>query len=1039
MMTSKLALLAAGVVVAVSLSQPAYAADDAKTVGRVRVTTLHGLDEAIAASVNRALEARYAPAAGKRFADKRVISVRPRPYDKTRFDATIYDYTVEKAFDLVLDTKGKELSRTALSKQPARLLEELADAEAIVREHESFAPALAVGTITVYEPMPPVTIDADGRRLVNVGVISQAPAGASIEKNEIVSVHIPTGLVVRYPSGAPETSRAALLACGPPGSGCGYATGPCSYYQVVWPAADPVWKLKIRHPSCTNSVQADGTGLEITDVYYKGRLILKRAEVPVLNVVYTGNTCGPYRDWLDSEDCFQAAGTDVPSAGSGVRVASAPPSTLCESGTPGSDAGNFKGVAIFDEGDALWIMTETNAGWYRYVMEWRLHLDGTIEPIIGFGATSNSCTCNAHFHHAYWRMEWGIDAVSDGTTDDPATGITTLERRRNGTPDDYDPIATEGTFLRPASGGDQDYWRIKNPVTGNGYVIQPGPLDGNANGDAYAKWDFAALAQNAGQINDPNGDTSINVAPWVNAEALGATKRLVTWYHATYSHDDPNGGGEPCELAGPKLVPLVPCAGSLSLDRNAYTCSSSVAVILNDSDLAGTGTANVSLSSGTEVVPEPLSLTETPAGSGRFQGAISTLLGSPVGGDGKISVANDDTINVHYVDASSCGAPNVPVNKSATIDCSSPAITNVYALPGNGRATLGWNTSEAASGILHYGTSLPTSSTANTTGASLAHAVTLTGLADCTTYYYWIESTDASGNVTTSNGGGGYFAFTTTQAHQASFTSVGAPIPIPDNNATGATSIIAVADPSIIEDVNVTVNVTHTYDGDLTLSLITPANTPVTLSARRGGGGDNFTSTVFDDEATNSITAGSAPFTGSFKPEGLLSAADGVSSAGNWKFKIVDSAAVDVGTINNWTLNFVYPSLACPPAAVPPPVPDGSFGTGMRVSSVTGFASSLHLSWDAATCVAKNNHLLYGALQNLSSYAPDGAVCGLGPIGSYDWAGVPAGDLWFLVVADDAVSREGTWGTDGTGAHRSGTTASGFCGFTTRSNAGTCP
>ena len=1032
-------MVVAGFLFAVWFPEVIAATDDSKTVGRVRVTTLHGTTEMSAVSVNAALEARYAPAAGKRFADKRVISVRPRAYDPTRFDATIYDYTVEKAFDLVLDAKGKELSRTALAEQPARLLDELADAEAVVRANEAFAPAFTAGAITLYEAMPPVTVDGEGRRLVNVGVISQAPAGASIEKNEIVSVHIPTGLVMRYPSGAPETSRAALLACGPPSSGCGYASGPCSYYQIVWPTTDPVWKLNVRHPSCTSSVQGDGTGLELTDVYYRGRLILKRAEVPVLNVLYSGNTCGPWRDWLFSEDCFQALGTDVPAAGSGVRIASAPPSTLCESGIPGSDAGNFKGVAIFDQGDALWIMTETNAGWYRYVMEWRLHLDGTIEPIFGFGATSNSCTCNLHFHHAYWRMEWAIDAVSDGTTDDPATGITTLERRRAGTQDDYDPIATEGTFVRPVLDGDKDYWRIKNPVTGNGYVVQPGLLDGNANGDTYGKWDFAALALNAGQIDDLNVNTSINVAPWVSGEALGATKRLVTWYHATFTHDDPNGTGEACELAGPKFVPLAPCAGSISLDRNAYSCSSPVSVILNDVDLAGTGAAGVTVSSGTEPVPESLSLTESPAGSGRFQGTIGTLAGTPIGGDGSISVTDGDTITVRYVDASSCGAPNVPVNKTAAIDCSLPAIANVHAVPGNSQATIGWDTNEAASGIVHYGTSVPTSSSATTTGASVVHAVTLTGLSECTTYYYWVESVDAAGNVAANNAGGGYFAFTTAQSHQASFSSTGPPIPIPDNNATGATSTIAVVDPSIVQDVNVTVNVTHTYDADLTLSLITPANTPITLAARRGGSANNFTNTVFDDEAANPISGGTPPFTGSFKPEGLLSAADGVSGAGTWKFKVVDSALVDVGTIDNWTLNLVYPSIACGPAGSPPPIPDGSFGAGMTVSPVTGAVAGLHLTWDVATCAAKNNHLIYGALQNLSTYALDGAVCGLGPLGSYDWAGVPAGDLWFLVVGDDAAAQEGSWGTDGNGAPRNGASASGLCGFTTRSNSGLCP
>ena len=939
----------------------------------------------------------------------------------------------------MLDAKAKELSRKPLTDQPARVMDELADAETIVRENEAFAQAFANDALTLYEPMPAVSVDPDGRRLVNVGVMSPSRAGASIDKNEIVSVDIASGNIVRYPSGAPETSRAALLSCGPAASGCAAVAGTCSYYQIVWPAADPVWKLNIRHPSCTSSVQADGTGLELTDVYYKGRLILKRAEVPVLNVLYANNTCGPYRDWLYSEDCFQADGTDVPAAGSGVRVASAQPSTLCESGTPGTDAGNFKGVAIFDQGDALWLMTETNAGWYRYVMEWRLHLDGTIEPIFGFGATSNSCTCNLHYHHAYWRLEWGIDAASNGTTDDPATGICTLERRRAGSGDEYDPIATEGTFVRPAVGGDQDLFRIKNPLTGGGYIVQPGPWDGTASGDAYGKWDLAALALNASEINDPNTDTSVNVAPWVNGEALGAGKRLVTWYHATFTHDDPNGTGEPCELEGPKLVPVVPCAGSVSLDRTVYACGAPVNVTLTDTDLAGTGSATVSVSSATEAVPESLALTENPVGSGRFQGTILTTLDPATSGDGKISVADGNTIDVHYVDASFCGAPNVPVDKTAAADCTTPAIANVHAAPGTTQATISWDTSEAASGTVHYGTALPTAFTVATTGASTIHAATLTGLSDCTTYYFWVESADAAGNVAASNGGGGMFAFTTAQGHQLSVASADTPVAIPDNNSTGATSTVSVADGTIVQDANVTANITHSYDGDLTLYLITPGNTSITLAARRGGSGDNFRNTVFDDEASSAITSGAPPFTGSFRPEGSLSAADGVSGAGSWKLKVVDSAFADTGTIDGWTLNLVYPDLTCAATGAPPPVPDGSLGAAMTASRITGAASGLHLTWDAAACPAKNAHLVFGSLQNVATYALDGAVCGLGPLGSYDWLGVPAGDLWFLVVADDAASTEGTWGLDGAGADRGGSTASGFCGFTTRNNAGTCP
>src|SRR6185436_2411676 len=109
-----LALAVAGLLTTVMHQHVQAAVGDAKTVGRVRVTTLHASPSE---AVRSAVTARLAPAAGKRFADQRVSSVRPRPDDPQRFDVTIYDYAAEKAFDLVVDAKGKELSRKALTEQ----------------------------------------------------------------------------------------------------------------------------------------------------------------------------------------------------------------------------------------------------------------------------------------------------------------------------------------------------------------------------------------------------------------------------------------------------------------------------------------------------------------------------------------------------------------------------------------------------------------------------------------------------------------------------------------------------------------------------------------------------------------------------------------------------------------------------------------------------------------------------------------------------------------------------------------------------------
>lgn len=127
-------------------------------------------------------------------------------------------------------------------------------------------------------------------------------------------------------------------------------------------------------------------------------------------------------------------------------------------------------------------------------------------------------------------------------------------------------------------------------------------------------------------------------------------------------------------------------------------------------------------------------------------------------------------------------------------------------------------------------------------------------------------------------------------------------LPIPDNN-TPVTSTIAVSGTlGSVTDVNVRVNITHPYDADLDVYLIGPDGTRVELFTDVGGSGDNFADTVLDDEAAVAITAGSAPFTGSYRPEGSLAALDGRSANGTWPLELTDDAAGDVGTLNNWEL-----------------------------------------------------------------------------------------------------------------------------------------
>jgi hypothetical protein len=107
--------------------------------------------------------------------------------------------------------------------------------------------------------------------------------------------------------------------------------------------------------------------VELRLVRYRGRLVLWRAHVPILNVLYDGVT---FRDWQNQETPFLAQGSDP--VGPGWRLCAQPPATILEAGT---DAGSFQGVAVWYEDGELRLVSEVQAGWYRYVSDWRLRDD----------------------------------------------------------------------------------------------------------------------------------------------------------------------------------------------------------------------------------------------------------------------------------------------------------------------------------------------------------------------------------------------------------------------------------------------------------------------------------------------------------------------------------------------------------------------------------------------------------------------------------------------------------------------------------------
>ena len=124
-------------------------------------------------------------------------------------------------------------------------------------------------------------------------------------------------------------------------------------------------------------------------------------------------------------------------------------------------------------------------------------------------------------------------------------------------------------------------------------------------------------------------------------------------------------------------------------------------------------------------------------------------------------------------------------------------------------------------------------------------------------------------------------------------------------SSSGANTITATMESfstGVIADVDVTVDISHTYAGDLVISLISPTGTSIELSSENGGSSNNYSVTTFDDDASTAITSGSAPFNGAYSPEDPLATLNGESPLGVWTLSVADLYNQDGGTLNSWSI-----------------------------------------------------------------------------------------------------------------------------------------
>jgi len=183
-------------------------------------------------------------------------------------------------------------------------------------------------------------------------------------------------------------------------------------------------------------------------------------------------------------------------------------------------------------------------------------------------------------------------------------------------------------------------------------------------------------------------------------------------------------------------------------------------------------------------------------------------------------------------------------------------------------------------------------------GAMLNYSFTTTADLSVEGTYEFEASTDLGTDSDTSNDSTTKTVINLSCASQGNDTN----FPVGPDAGAVTNSVISYATDIAVNDVNVNLNLEHTWVGDLTITLIAPDNTQVVLADGVCGDCDDMIDVTFDDEAANPISSATDPITGSYQPEGNLSDFDGLSTIGDWTLRIVDNANQDGGQLLDWTL-----------------------------------------------------------------------------------------------------------------------------------------
>ncbi|MCB0532551.1 MAG: proprotein convertase P-domain-containing protein [Lewinellaceae bacterium] len=200
-------------------------------------------------------------------------------------------------------------------------------------------------------------------------------------------------------------------------------------------------------------------------------------------------------------------------------------------------------------------------------------------------------------------------------------------------------------------------------------------------------------------------------------------------------------------------------------------------------------------------------------------------------------------------------------------------------------------------------------------GTVVGDSVAVMGLDTATVYYWRLNVGNACGESSFSS----IFAFQTgTYDCGHTFSSTDVPTNISNSGVVTVHSSLEVPVDRTIADVNVAMEVSHSWVGDLIGTLIGPDAKTTRLfdqpgypATSSGCNGDNL-SLVLDDQALQTAdqlenSCGNNPaISGTFQPIAPLGSFNNTTAMGTWQLEMTDNFPEDGGAITAWSLTFCF-------------------------------------------------------------------------------------------------------------------------------------